>query len=93
VPGTFLSFWLQICAATGKIKGEEQSSVQKVVRMRIFLLLVVFTSFFSSHSKADLASDTADGNLIAEPILSDYSKAERTPGFSPITDIVDQDGK
>jgi hypothetical protein len=30
--------------------------------------------------------------LIAEPTLADYSHATRTPGFSPITDVVDANG-
>ena len=61
--------------------------------MRIFLFaLLASLGFFQSASIAD-SFESADGNLIQEPNLSDYVRAERTPGFSPITDVVDQNGK
>jgi hypothetical protein len=41
---------------------------------------------------ADSHTDTVNGNLIPEPTLADYDHATRTPGFSPITDIVDANG-
>ncbi len=37
--------------------------------------------------------DSVNGNLVREPALSDYQKAERSPGFSKITDIIDENGK
>jgi hypothetical protein len=45
----------------------------------LFLVLTTLTAL--------AAIDPADGNLIAEPHLADYSEGERTPGLSPITDI------
>jgi hypothetical protein len=60
--------------------------------MKSFLFLIVFFSAFSAVSMADSVQDSANGNLIAEPTLPDYVAATRTPGFSPITDVVDVNG-
>ena len=51
----------------------------------------IFILFLLSKAWASGGNPT-DGNQIAEPILSDYAHAERTPGFSPVTDVVDQHG-
>jgi hypothetical protein len=61
--------------------------------MRQFLIILLASfGLFQSVSIADSRVDAVDGNLIQEPVLNDYVKAERTPGFSPITDVVDQNG-
>lgn len=76
--------------------GNESYLVPKVVPMKLFLLC--FLAFFGIFQSAALASDSqdtldafdsVDGNRISEPTLKDYVQAERTPGFSLITDVVD----
>lgn len=68
------------------------SPVQKVARMRFFgLIIATYLSFFQSLAFADSYPDSVNGNLISEPTLNDYVLAERTPGFSPIVDIIDRD--
>ena len=42
---------------------------------------------------ADSKLDAVDGNQIQEPTLKDYARANRVPGFSEITDVVDQNGE
>ena len=60
-----------------------------------FLLLALLASFglFPSFSMADSKLDAVDGNQIQEPTLKDYARANRVPGFSEITDVVDQNGE
>lgn len=36
--------------------------------------------------------DSVNGNLLSEPKLQDYVRAERSPGFSAITEIRDSNG-
>jgi hypothetical protein len=60
--------------------------------MKFFLFLMVFSAVMSGRSMADSNTDSVNGNLIPEPALADYSAATRTPGFSAIVDVVDQDG-
>ena len=57
-----------------------------------FILILLLSPFFISFSQATETNELSDGNQIAEPILADYVRAERTPGFSPITDVVDEHG-
>lgn len=68
-------------------------NVQKAVRMRkIFFVLIASLSLLQGSSIAGSTGDSADGNRIPEPALRDYVRAERTPGFSPITEIRDENG-
>ena len=62
--------------------------------MMKFFLFAILASFglFQSASIADSNIDLTNGNLIAEPTLQDYARAERTPGFSETFDIVDSSG-
>lgn len=60
---------------------------RKAVRMRFILLTLLFGVFAHANT-----GDISNGNLISEPNLSDYSHATRTPGFSEVYDIVDQNG-
>jgi hypothetical protein len=67
--------------------------VEKVVRMRtIFLVLIASAGVMHGPSHAGSVGDSVNGNLIPEPALRDYVRAERTPGFSPVTDVRDQNG-
>ena len=64
--------------------------------MKSFLFVVCILGTFASLVLADdlkLSTDSADGNLVPEPALQDYSQATRTPGFSPVYAVVDRDGK
>ncbi len=38
-------------------------------------------------------SDSVNGNLIRQPELRDYRQGERTPGFSPITDVIESEDR
>ena len=69
--------------------------VQKeAVRMKmVLLILIASASLLQGTSIAGSPDDSTNGNRIPEPALRDYVRAERTPGFSPITDIRDEDGK
>ncbi|MBC7397537.1 MAG: hypothetical protein H7333_08845 [Bdellovibrionales bacterium] len=63
--------------------------------MKSFLVMIVILGFsIASTMAGETKPDTsaANGNLIPEPALHDYSKAQRTPGFSPIYAVVDQNG-
>jgi hypothetical protein len=63
--------------------------------MRNFLFSFFFvflgtTGVIMTSGHAQFPRDTANGNLIPEPSMasvSNVSHADRTPGFSPITDI------
>jgi hypothetical protein len=57
--------------------------------------MILFTLVFSiliPVSRAGNLPDTVNGNLIREPELSDYRSATRTPGFSPVSAVVDAEG-
>jgi hypothetical protein len=59
----------------------------------ILLILVTSIGLIGSSSRAGDSSESYNGHLIPEPKLHDYVKAERTPGFSPITEIQDNEGR
>jgi hypothetical protein len=62
--------------------------------MKLFLLILVAgIGLFGGTSQAGDSSECYNGHLIAEPRLPDYVHAERSPGFSPITEIQDADGE
>ena len=62
--------------------------------MKLFLLiLLTLTSLPHGSSMANDSNESFNGHLISEPKLPDYVKAERTPGFSAITDIQDAEGR
>jgi hypothetical protein len=74
--------------------GRKPAWIQKVVRMKLFLLiLVALTGLIQGSSLANDSNESFNGHLISEPKLPDYVKAERTPGFSSITDIQDAEGR
>jgi hypothetical protein len=58
--------------------------------MRTFFLLSTLGLALTLPTSAE--SDSANGNLIRNPALSDYREASRSPGFSPVTDVIDADG-
>ncbi len=61
--------------------------------MKLLFLSVLFSAaLFTSISQANAPENHVDGNQIQEPFLTDYVRAERTPGFSPVTDIIDSRG-
>jgi hypothetical protein len=61
--------------------------------MKWILVLIASSGLTQGlSSQAGSFGDPSDGNRIAEPELRDYVRAERTPGFSPITGIVDANG-
>jgi hypothetical protein len=72
---------------------------QKVVRMKTFAIL--FAALFLFHGQIAHAQyddgfdveidDPSDGNDIPDPVIADYIKATRTPGFSVAYDIVTPD--
>jgi hypothetical protein len=56
--------------------------------MKLFsFTLIILMGSLQGASLAQSGSDSVNGNLIPEPRLLDYVRAERTPGFSEITDI------
>ena len=62
--------------------------------MRILQIAILSTfALFEPLSMAAPILDSVNGNLVRDPALSDYQKAERSPGFSKITDIIDENGK
>ena len=68
-----------------------------MVRMRkiVFILiasLITSMSLVQGSSLAGSQEDSVNGNLISEPKLQDYGRAERTPGFSAITEVRDANG-
>ena len=62
--------------------------------MRLVLFVLVSAiAFAQSTSIAQMSDEPENGNLIAEPTLSDYVQANRSPGImSEPYDIVDQNG-
>jgi|GEM_PF-4353326 len=60
----------------------------------IFPVLIASISLvlIQGSSRADSGRDSTNGNLIPEPALRDHVRAERTPGFSPVTDVRDENG-
>ncbi|NDG83535.1 MAG: hypothetical protein EBX52_00680 [Proteobacteria bacterium] len=58
----------------------------------IFLVLIASMGLVQGSSHAGSGADSTNGNLIPEPSLRDYVRAERTPGFSPVTDVRDENG-
>jgi hypothetical protein len=62
--------------------------------MRILQIAILSTfALFEPLTMAAPVLDTVNGNLVREPVLQDYQKAERSPGFSKITDIIDENEK
>jgi hypothetical protein len=55
----------------------------------LFLALTVSATVFANGT----ANESFNGHLIREPSLNDYHQGERSPGFSPITDVIDSDGR
>jgi hypothetical protein len=65
------------------------------MRKILFILiaaLITSMSLIQGSSLAGSQDDSVNGNRIAEPKLQDYVRAERTPGFSAITDVRDANG-
>jgi hypothetical protein len=61
--------------------------------MRLVMFALFSALLFSqSASIAQTSEDPSNGNLISEPSLADFDHASRTPGFSQVYDIVDQNG-
>ncbi len=61
--------------------------------MKWILVLIASSGLTSGlSSRASPFGDPSDGNRITEPELRDYVRAERTPGFSPLTGVVDSNG-
>ena len=81
-------------SARGKLSEQQ---VQKAVRMRVLSFVIIALCFSQAHychaqDFDDLDTtieDPTDGDEIPEPVLADYHEATRTPGFSPIYDVVD----
>jgi len=68
-----------------------------VVRMRKILFILIAAlltsmSLLQGSSMAGSQEDSVNGNLLSEPKLQDYVRAERSPGFSAITEIRDSNG-
>ena len=59
----------------------------------MILVVLGFAGLTAQAEEAKLSNGSANGNLIPEPALRDYSKGQRTPGFSPIYAVVDLSGK
>jgi hypothetical protein len=80
-----------------KIKKRAQDAPgfwRKRFSMMKWILVLIASSGLTQglSSNAGPLGDASDGNRIAEPELKDYVRAERTPGFSPVTGVVDANG-
>ena len=75
------------------LNGREAGSESGTYLMSKFVLVFVLSFLaISSPSRAGANEDSVNGALIPEPTLNDYVQGSRTPGFSPIVDVVDQNG-
>ncbi len=62
----------------------------------LFIASLVLSPAWTQAEAKDSSSqtqDTWDGNLIKEPVLSDYQVAQRTPGLSDPYDVVSLRGE
>ncbi len=61
--------------------------------MRFFLfILLAPVTLLPTFSIAETELDLANGNLIPEPLLQDYVQANRVPGLSQVSEIIDSLG-
>jgi hypothetical protein len=87
------SFCLQPLDAPDKIEEpREFSGGRNAARMRFLVFFLALTGSVTVMANVT-ESDSVNGNLIRQPELRDYHQAERTPGFSPITDVINSEGR
>lgn len=91
--GSTGSFCLHPLDAPDKIEEpREFSEGRNAARMRFFVFFLTLSGSVTVLANVT-ESDSVNGNLIRQPELRDYRQGERTPGFSPITDVIESEDR
>ena len=91
--GSTGSFCLHPLDAPDKIEEpREFSEGRNAARMRFLVFFLTLSGSVTVLANVT-ESDSVNGNLIRQPELRDYRQGDRTPGFSPITDVIEAESR